>query len=44
MAWALLATLERHGLAWSAGAYHTPHQYEITPYGEWFLNRLADPE
>jgi hypothetical protein len=50
LAWARLATLARHGLAWSAGEYHAPGglgmqpQYEITPYGDWFLTRLADPE
>lgn len=50
LAWALLATLAQHGLAWSAGESHAPDglgmqpQYEITPYGEWFLTRLAEPE
>jgi len=47
-AWALLDTLERHRLLWSSGEHLTQfgHQpeYTITPYGEWFLERLAEPE
>lgn len=47
--WALFGPLQRHGLIWSAGQYHTPNgtmepQYEITHYGESFLTRLAEPE
>jgi hypothetical protein len=47
-AWALLETLERHGLLWTSGEQLTPNgmepEYTITPYGEWFLTRLAEPE
>lgn len=47
-AWALLDTLERHGLLWSSGDQLTQfgHQpeYTITPYGEYFLYRLAESE
>lgn len=48
-AWALLRVLEQHGLIWSSGEYHTPRgtmesEYQITPNGEWFLTRLAEPE
>ena len=48
-AWALLRVLQQHDLVWSSGEYHTPAggmqpEYEITPYGEWFLTRLAEPE
>lgn len=48
-AWALLGTLQRHGLVYvTTGQHPTPvgtmeNQYEISPYGEWFLTRLADP-
>ena len=47
--WSLFGPLERHRLIWSAGDYLVPGgamqpQYEITPYGEWFLTRLAEPE
>jgi hypothetical protein len=47
--WSLFGPLERHGLIWSAGEYHVPGgamepQYEITPYGDSFLDRLAEPE
>lgn len=48
MAWALLETLERHGLLSSSGEQLTQSgwepEYTITPYGEWFLTRLAEPE
>jgi hypothetical protein len=48
-AWSLLGTLSRHGLAKdSIGMYTTPIgtqelYYRITPDGEWFLTRLAEP-
>jgi hypothetical protein len=47
--WSLFGPLERQGLVWSVGEYHTPGgamepQYEITQYGDWFLTRLAEPE
>jgi hypothetical protein len=50
MAWALLRVLARHGLiSGGYGGYdvltqagHEP-EYQITPYGEWFLTRLAMP-
>jgi hypothetical protein len=45
--WALLRVLEYHALVWSSGEAITPYgmqpEYTITPYGEWFLARLADP-
>ena len=48
VAWALLDTLQHHGLLWSSGDQLTTagmeSEYEITPYGEWFLERLAEPE
>jgi hypothetical protein len=49
-AYAMLVTLERHNLVWSSGEeYHTAEgsmepEYTITPYGQWFLERLADPD
>jgi hypothetical protein len=48
--WALLGPLQRHGLIWmTTEQYHVPggsmeNQCEISPYGEWFLTRLAEPE
>lgn len=46
--WSLLPVLDRHGLI--SGGYdvltqsgHEP-EYTITPYGEWFLTLLAEPE
>jgi hypothetical protein len=46
--WYLMPALERHGLI--SGGYqvmtwagHEP-EYVITPYGEWFLTMLAEPE
>ena len=46
--WSLLPMLDRHGLI--SGGYevltwagHEP-EYTVTPYGEWFLTMLADPE
>jgi hypothetical protein len=48
--YALLDTLERHGLIWAQpGEYHTPVQtmereYHVSSYGEWFAERLAEPE
>lgn len=46
-AWALLRVLEQHNLVWSNGEHLTPTgmepEYTITPYGEWFLERLSDP-
>jgi hypothetical protein len=47
--WQLLQVLDRHGLIsggsehWVPGGVMEP-EYEITPYGEWFLNRLAAPD
>jgi hypothetical protein len=45
--WALLRVLEKNNLAWSSGEQLTPTdmepEYSITPYGEWFLERLSDP-
>jgi hypothetical protein len=47
---ALLNTLERHGLVWAQpGEYHTPvgtmeREYYISNYGEWFVERLAEPQ
>jgi hypothetical protein len=47
--YALLLALQRHGLIWSSGeSYHVPgggmeEEYRITPYGEWFLQRIAGP-
>ena len=35
----LLLPLERHALVWSYG-----EEYEISFYGEWFIERLAEPE
>ena len=48
--YALLNTLERHGLIWAQpGEYHTPdgsmeREYHISGYGEWFVERLAEPQ
>jgi predicted lactoylglutathione lyase len=48
--YALLGTLERHGLIWAQpGEYHTPTgimepEYHISSYGEWFAERLAQPQ
>ena len=46
--WSLLPVLDRHGLI--SGGYdvltragHEP-EYTVTPYGEWFLTMLAEPE
>jgi hypothetical protein len=46
--WSLLPVLHRHGLI--SGGYdvitwagHEP-EYTVTPYGEWFLTLLAEPE
>ena len=47
--WPLLQLLDQHGLIvggsehWVPGGVMEP-EYEITPYGEWFLDRLAAPE
>lgn len=46
--WSLLPALDRHGLI-SSGyevltwAGHEP-EYTVTPYGDWFLTMLAEPE
>ena len=46
--YALLLVLERHGLAFGTREeYHVPgggmeSQTKISPYGEWFLTRLAE--
>lgn len=44
----LLRSLELHGLLWRSGEEATnvspPAEYIITPYGEFFLSRLAEPE
>jgi hypothetical protein len=46
--WSLLPVLDRHGLI--SGGYEVltsagrEPEYEITPYGEWFLTMLAEPE
>lgn len=48
-AYAMLVTLERHNLVWTSGEeYHTAEgsmepEYTITRYGQWLLERLADP-
>jgi len=48
--YSLLDTSERHGLIWAQpGEYHTPVQtmereYHVIGYGEWFTERLAEPE
>jgi hypothetical protein len=44
----VLPVLERHGLVSNHGEYHTPGggyepEYEITPYGDYFLELLSDP-
>lgn len=47
--WPLLQVLDQHGLItggsehWVPGGVMEP-EYEITPYGEWFLDRLAAPD
>jgi len=44
-----LRDLERHGLIWDRGEQITPpphgmqHEYEITPYGDYLIDRLAAP-
>ncbi len=44
-----LRVLEQHGLIWDRGAYHVPHpdgmqhEYEITGYGDYLIERLAEP-
>jgi hypothetical protein len=46
--WGLLPVLDRHQLI--SGGYDVlttsgqEPEYTITPYGEWFLTRLAEPE
>jgi hypothetical protein len=48
--YALLDTLERHGLIWAQpGEYPTPlgtreREYRISSYGEWFVERIAEPQ
>jgi DNA-binding PadR family transcriptional regulator len=44
-----LQVLERHGLIWDRGAAPVPpphgiqHEYEISPYGGYLIDRLAEP-
>ena len=46
--WALLPVLARHLLISGGNEMLTPKgrqpEYTITPYGEWFLTRLAQPD
>jgi hypothetical protein len=48
--YSLLDTLERHGLIWAQpGEHHTQtgtmeREYHISSYGEWFAERLAEPQ
>jgi hypothetical protein len=45
-----LHVLERHGLVWDRGEQLVPHpdkmqhEYEITPYGDYLIGQLAEPE
>lgn len=47
--WGALRMLEQHGLIWDRGEQLVPpphgmqHEYEISPYGEYFLEMLAAP-
>jgi DNA-binding PadR family transcriptional regulator len=47
-AYGALQVLERHGLIWDRGATPGPpphpmqHEYEISPYGDYLIDRLAE--
>lgn len=47
-AWAALRVLEQHGLVWDRGEQLVPHpdkmqhEYEITPYGDYLIDQLAE--
>ncbi len=49
-AWGALRVLERHGLIWDRGEQLVPaphgmqNEYEITPYGDYLIDRLAEPD
>ncbi len=49
-AYGALRVLERHGLIWDRGEQLVPsphgmqHEYEISPYGDYLIERLAAPE
>ena len=42
--------LEQHGLVWDRGEQLVPHpdkmqnEYMITPYGDYLIDRLAEPD
>jgi hypothetical protein len=48
--WGALQVLNRHGLIWDGGEQLVPpphgmqHEYEISPYGDYLINRLAAPD
>lgn len=48
--WGTLQVLERHGLIWDRGEQLVPpphgmqHEYEISPYGDYLIDRLAAPD
>ena len=47
--WGALRVLERHGLIWDRGEMLVPpphgrqHEFEITPFGDYLIDRLAAP-
>jgi hypothetical protein len=48
--WGALQVLEQHGLIWDRGEQLVPaphgmqHEYEISPYGDYLISRLAEPD
>jgi len=49
-AYGALRVLERHGLIWDRGEQLVPaphgmqHEYEISPFGDYLIDRLSEPE